>query len=284
MKTYDLRKGLGTYDTYIASRYPGGELYFNFLTQLGDHNPVVNFLTRLTSSDDLVLLCLAVDTYHRMMRRHHLKPFVKVSIPYMPYQQADRVFSPTSDFGLQTVTKILNSLDVDSYEVYDPHSDVAPALLKNCTAVPNHSFIRAVIGKLTEQGQDLTLLAPDAGAYKKIFKLAEAISFRGQIFSCSKYRDDHGKLTITVPENLVADNILVIDDICVGGATFVTLAEEINVLELSCNLHLAVSHGVFSKGFDPIRGYYNSVFTTDSVFTGESSKDGFLNVHKLTFG
>lgn len=57
MKTYDLRKGLGTYDTYIASRYPGGELYFNFLTQLGDHDPVVNFLTRLTSSDDLVLLC-----------------------------------------------------------------------------------------------------------------------------------------------------------------------------------------------------------------------------------
>ena len=68
-------------------------------------------------------------------------------------------------------------------------------------------------------------LSPDSGAYKKIFKLAEKIGFKGEILCCQKNRDiKTGEVSVVVP-TLPAKDILIIDDICVGGRTFVEIAK-----------------------------------------------------------
>ncbi|NQY58528.1 hypothetical protein [Cognatishimia sp.] len=71
--------------------------------------------------------------------------------------------------------------------------------------------------------------------------------------------------------------ILVMDDICDGGATFIKLAEylkeQCNIVRLNMALH--VSHGIFSKGLDSLLEHYNHIYTTDSFCN-------FIEHEKLT--
>ena len=54
-----------------------------------------------------------------------------------------------------------------------------------------------------------------------------------------------------------ADNLIVVDDICDGGATFISLAESIKKYNEKANWYLIVTHGIFSKGVSELEKYYN---------------------------
>ena len=114
------------------------------------------------------------------------------------------------------------------------------------------------------------LISPDAGANKKIYKLAEQIGYTGDIITCSKDRDSEGKLTkCVVPycSSLVKDYII-IDDICDGGATFINIAKELKPRALKNSyqpkIYLIVTHGIFSKGTTELGHYFDAIYTTNS--------------------
>ena len=58
--------------------------------------------------------------------------------------------------------------------------------------------------------------------------------------------------------------ILIVDDLCDGGMTFIKSAERLYELEAK-EVHLYVSHGIFSKGLKPL---------TDSGIKRIFTKDG----------
>ena len=66
------------------------------------------------------------------------------------------------------------------------------------------------------------------------------------------------------------------DDISDGNGTFIALA---NMLVKTGNngsqLDLYVTHGIFSKGLDNIRGLYNKVYTAN-LMNNEVKYDGML--------
>jgi ribose-phosphate pyrophosphokinase len=53
---------------------------------------------------------------------------------------------------------------------------------------------------------------------------------------------------------------VIIDDICDGGATFLSIAEKINAKHLT----LIVTHGIFSKGFSALEKRFNEIIVSDS--------------------
>ncbi len=115
------------------------------------------------------------------------------------------------------------------------------------------------------------ILYPDAGA-------------RMRYTACSiphvnveKERTADG-IKINLPELPKTGKILVVDDICDGGATFIKLAEEVRKVS-DADLYLQVTHGIFSKGFDIFKPYYKQIFTTNSYQDiGDSYFDGFKNI------
>lgn len=261
MTHIDLKTGICDADKYHAWKFPGGEIHMKLKTTPEDK---VNIKTNLKSSDDLILLCLMCDT----LTKYNPKIDITVYIQYMAYQQADRDFGYVECFSLKTICNILNGLNVNQYHIYDCHSDVAPALLKNCTVLSNDTFIQNVLynwkqsnpGKTTKN--NLIILAPDAGAYKKIFKLCEDIKFDGRIECCAKSRNhDTGEKTIIVPRIDGDQDILVIDDICLAGGTFLGVASGISDKN---KLFLAVSHGIFNNGVDHLLKVYDTIYTTNS--------------------
>lgn len=266
----DLTKGITETTAYKAWKFPGGEIHFKFsdefLRWLNNHR-TLEIQTRINNSDDFLFLLLVIDTLKKDYQNHT----VDVFIPYMLYQQADRDFSVGECFSLRTVSRILNSIGVNSYTIYDPHSDVTPALLQNCKVVDNSEYIRWVLEQLPSLGKysngfNVVLLSPDAGAYKKIYKLANKIQFKGEVASANKSRSistgNIDSLELS-KQDFEGKDVLIVDDICIGGRTFIELAKKLKERNVG-NLYLAISHGIFSNGYDELSQYYKKVFTTNS--------------------
>ena len=188
--------------------------------------------------------------------------------------------------------EILNEREYDSVTIYDPHSDVVTALLDNVKVASNREFVRKAILEITAVdgnninmwGKDnLVLVSPDAGANKKIISLAQSLDIQN-IVKCDKTRDvKTGKLTgfRVYEEDLLGMDCLIVDDICDGGGTFIGLARELKKKNAG-KLYLAVSHGIFSKGFDELDEVFDAIFTTDSRFTAEYDyAQNYLDSRKL---
>ncbi len=246
----------GTEIAFKSFTFSGGEPHIKIDTDF-DKSEGVTVTHRINSFNDLGLLCLAVDAL-----KHMDVTLENLVIPYFPAARQDRLMIPGEPLSVKVYAEIINSFGFKKVVVLDPHSEVTPAVLDRCHAVPNHAFVQEVI-RLT--GTDVTLISPDGGALKKIYKVSE---FLGgvEVVECSKSRDvKTGKLTgfKVYADDLQGKNCLIVDDICDGGGTFLGLAEELKKKHAG-NLYLAVTHGIFNKGFDELKEAFQHIYTTNS--------------------
>jgi ribose-phosphate pyrophosphokinase len=235
--------------------FSGGEPHIKIVPDF-DTNRKVTITHRLNSFNDLGLLCVTVDALRRMDVK-----IIELFIPYFPAARQDRVMIPGEPLSVKVYADIINAMQLNKVFVFDAHSEVTPALLNNSTVIPNYAFIKEVLNKI---GENVKLISPDGGALKKIYKVSE---FLGgvEVVECSKSRDvKTGKLSgfKVYEEDLQGMDCLIVDDICDGGGTFVGLAEELKKKNAG-KLYLAVSHGIFNKGFD-VLDCFDKIFTTNS--------------------
>lgn len=232
----------------------------------------VTITHRLNSFNDVGLLCLAVDALKRMQVE-----IKDLYIPYFPAARQDRVMIKGEPLSVKVYADIINGLGFKKVFVFDAHSEVTPAVLDNCEVIPNHKFIAQVVEAI---GNQAILISPDGGALKKIYKVSE---FLGgvEVVECSKSRNvKTGKLSgfKVYSDDLQGRDCLIVDDICDGGGTFIGLAEELKNKNAG-KLYLAVSHGIFSKGFEELSKSFERIFTTNSF------KDlTHANLHQINLG
>ncbi|SDD57516.1 ribose-phosphate diphosphokinase [Pedobacter soli] len=237
--------------------FAGGEPHIKIGSNF-DPASVVQLTHRINSFNDLGLICTTVDALKRMGVKT-----IKLFIPYFPAARQDRVMVPGEPLTVKVYADIINALGLDNVTVFDPHSEVTPALLNNCTVITNHVFIQEVVAQI---GEGVRLISPDGGALKKIYKVSEFLG-GAEVVECSKSRDvKTGKLSgfKVYADDLKGTDCLIVDDICDGGGTFIGLAEELKNKNAG-KLYLAISHGIFSKGFNELAKYFDQIFTTDSI-------------------
>lgn len=235
--------------------FSGGEPHIKIASKI-NANDSVTITHRINSFNDLGLLCVAVDALKRMNVKE-----INVFIPYFPAARQDRVMISGEPLTVKVYADIINSLNCNKVQVFDPHSEVTSALLNNCEVITNYDFIQQVIKKI---GKEVILISPDGGALKKIYKVSEYLGGI-EVIECSKSRDvKTGKLSgfKVYSEDLKGKDCLIVDDICDGGGTFIGLAEELKNKNAG-KLYLAVSHGIFNKGFDSL-SIFEKIYTTNS--------------------
>lgn len=235
--------------------FSGGEPHIKIKPDF-DVSETVTITHRINSFNDFGLLLLAVDALKRMEVK-----LINVFIPYFPGARQDRVMIAGEPLSVKVYADILNGLKLNKITVFDAHSEVTPALLDNCEVISNYAFIAEVLKKI---GNDVKLISPDGGALKKIYKVSEYLGGI-DVVECSKSRDvKTGKLSgfKVYDDNLQGIDCLIVDDICDGGGTFIGLAEELKNKNAG-KLYLAVSHGIFNKGFEAMKAF-ERIFTTDS--------------------
>ncbi|RYD57576.1 MAG: ribose-phosphate pyrophosphokinase [Sphingobacteriales bacterium] len=238
---------------FKSFNFSGGEVHI----KLAEAAEKVMITARLNSSDDVMRLLLAVDALRRSGTER-----ISAFIPYLPYARQDRVMVPGEPLSVKVIADLLNSCNFHRIYVYDVHSEVSLAVLNNVQLITNESLVRTVL----KDKRDYLLVSPDAGALKKIYKLAQAIQYTGDIVLCNKIRDVKDgqikKIDIDC-KDLQGKECIVVDDICDGGTTFVGVAKELK----GCNagkISLIVSHGIFSQGEALLSEHLDHIYTTDS--------------------
>lgn len=237
----------------------------------------IEIKARLNNFQDLELIICATKSLRGLgVKEIHLYT------PYFLGSRSDRKFEEGSNGYLKDIIcPIINSLNFESVTVLDPHSYVLEACLNNFRREDNKQLLGFAIKEIYGLPMDFTkninnclLVSPDAGASHKIYKLAEQIGYKGDIITCSKERDNEGKLTkcvIPYHRDLICPlvnpkNIIIIDDICDGGATFINIAKEIKNDERygGNKIYLIITHGIFSKGFGELSKYFKGIYCTNS--------------------
>lgn len=160
---------------------------------------------------------------------------------------------------------MLNQAGFKKIKIFDPHSEVSTALIDRSYTVTNHSFVKDALDNYTSSysGETICLVSPDAGALKKIHKLAQFLNI-DNVVECMKERDvKTGALTNfkAMTDSLDGQTCFIVDDICDGGGTFAGTAKMLKEKGAG-KVHLIVSHGIFSRGITI--GYIDQIYTTDS--------------------
>jgi ribose-phosphate pyrophosphokinase len=277
-RVLDLTNKLDSEIQYEVSKFPDGQ---QSITILNPHHhwvlkqkvDYVKIHSRLNSFADLELIICA-----KKALDHLGVSQVVLHVPYFLGARSDRKFQEGSIHYLRDVIcPIINSLNFNSVVVLDPHSDVLEACLNNMIKIDNHLIVKSaltLIDNKNDARERICLVSPDAGAYKKIFDVAKKFDI-DKVITATKVRDlKTGKILHTeVPTPDMHNDIkyVIVDDICDGGRTFTEVAKAIKAVRPTAKVHLVVTHGIFSAGFEPLKEYIEHIYTTNSVKDEEDS-------------
>lgn len=262
---------------YEMFDYPAGELQVRLkphVIPLVHAAETIQICARVKGSEALIGLLLLSNAIRGV------KPaaVIDLLIPYLPYARADRRFVDGDCYGLQQFGPILRlgcwqrivTLDVHNHIKATAH---VSSFLVNLDPLPYitralSDFVQA--NRLTNEA----ILFPDAGAGKRYRIPGYERSFVG-----AKERvPQTGKLSgFEVPDLANYDGVLIVDDICDGGGTFLGIAECLRRTAFRGPIALYVSHGIFSKGLFALRNHFEQIYTTNSF--SEGSPDPWLTVY-----
>ena len=236
-------------DNYFL--FPAGEVGVKLDTQnlAFWKNPSDTFTieARVQNSNDLFRIALVKDAIERMVGYGHK---INLFMPYVAYARQDRVCVAGEPHSLKVFCDYINGLNFNEVKVVDPHSLVTEALLNKVKIVSQLS--------LFQNNQELKrfvfnnapiFVSPDSGANKKTSEIAAYFQHKNFI-RCDKLRElSTGKIkeTIVYCDDLLGLDVMIVDDIIDGGATFTFLAKELKKKKCG-KIYLFATHGIFSKG------------------------------------
>lgn len=217
--------------------------------------------TAIRSSDELLQTVLVSE----VLRRQGYSE-INLDIRYLLGARMDRPIGQNEPFTLNCVARILNSCGFSKVRILDAHSEEATRLIRNSENVLPYMVAEQVFATLP----DAWPVRPDKGAGNRVGKLTNVCRPANRaIIRCEKSRNSEtGKLSgfsVNDPSWVsTCKEVVIIDDICDGGGTFVGLAKELRKAGAQ-KVYLYVTHGIFSKGL-PLEGI-DHIYTTDSYYS-----------------
>jgi ribose-phosphate pyrophosphokinase len=200
---------------------------------------------------------------------------ISLYIKYLPYGRQDKEVSNKTTFALHSFAKMINGMAFNYIEICDPHSKEALNLIDRSSAC----YPTQIVEKVTVETKSNIFCYPDKGAVEKYTKIYGAMFIYGE-----KVRDQaSGRITsYQLVGNPIGKRVLIVDDICDGGATFVLLAKEL-LQAGATEVNLFVTHGIFSKGLKPLyESGIKRVFTQDGE-ADEHYVDGHSGRTEITY-
>jgi len=255
--------------TIIAqNHFPDGTLHLTYKRNNPSFGimPANNnsLITWCYDSDDELFTIICLVNHIR-----ELEPDGKIllQMPYLPNARFDRIEQSTDIFTLKYFCKIINSLNIDSIEILNPHSNVSTALLDRVVALPT------LAPRIANGFPNALLFFPDEGAAKRY-----AQTFQRPYAAGCKERDwATGAITnyyVASGLELIEDkDILIVDDICSRGGTFLHAAETLHALGAK-DIYLYVDHceNTILDGDMINSNLIKKIYTTDSIFTKSHDK------------
>lgn len=258
--------------------FPAGEAHVK-VNDNADLTEYSLFLADIRGQDPQDLLHLAMWEDVLIHEAPHARRIL--FLPYLPAARADR----GRPLGAEVYARWVNGLNIDQIITIDPHSPVAPEqYFREPTIFPVERIIRKVLQDSSRDSKPnnayVGVIAPDKGAVDRATRAATVMGV--PVFRAEKSRDfESGKLTgFQMLDELPAEGkLLIVDDICDGGGTFIGIAEATGLPKE--RLDLWVTHGVFSKGLRALSEHFGQVHTTDSYANRTALFSQHINDHDV---
>ncbi len=260
----DLKNKEKSFINYEISRFPDGQQSIhlvNVRTALFV-DKTVQITSRLNDFKDLELIICANQALKNIGVGH-----VNLYVPYFMGARSDRQFNNTGvNYLKQVICPIINNQNFSRVSVIDPHSDVLEACLNNFDKINNFRLVNFALESLNGRSAQTAIVSPDAGALKKIYDIAKEFNITN-VTTASKVRDistgDVLRTELPTMDLTDIEHIIIIDDICDGGRTFIELAKEIKK-QTDKPIYLIVTHGIFSAGYEKLSDVLDGIFCTNS--------------------
>lgn len=166
-----------------------------------------------------------------------------LTMTYLPYGRQDKQILNDQCGALRVFAEQINTLGFNKVRAIDPHSEVAAEVIDRFEALSPLPFINAAMKAFKP-----TMIAyPDDGAFRRYGRLIS-----GPNYVCANKKRDQSTGEITSLElisnkPIKFEDVLIVDDICDGGATFIRLGEKLTQSGAR-RIGLFTTHGIYSKG------------------------------------
>lgn len=248
--------------------YPDGQ--HTILLDLGslDIKKMVEIQCRIKNWCDMeILMCIIA-----ALRKNdfHVN---RLEFTYLFGQRSDRVFAPGEpNYFKEIVGGLISNWDIDRISIVQPHNKI---VTKYVNASSDESIMASMLREF-DNGSDKFYIGGD----RSIIGMTEFIFFMDEQIAFEKHRtltNIRVSLSNEVREKVMALDplipIIIYDDLCDGGATFIAEAEYLRNLDVKNPLYLCVVHGLFRNGFTELFKHFDRIYTTNSYSDIKSYED-----------
>ncbi len=245
-------------------KYPDGQISV-ILDEVVTDNFTIK--ERINSYEDLLYVRSIADAVHST---GHVPTIV---IPCLFGQRSDRRFNGQQSHDLKLIAEVINNCRAKQVMIFDPHSQSSLDLIENSTSLSSYKFVQEAYYHMSSANK--VLVAPDAGAYKKVYDYAEVLAT--PLVAAVKHRTKEGKPLVEVFGDVKGKDCLIVDDYADGGRTFIKLGEKLKEQGAS-KVNLYVSHGLFSAGFEDLKKVIDHIYCTNSI--SDLKEDAYITQFK----
>lgn len=249
--------------------FPDGAVWLKVIGELPRFAQVMRVrVAAMRDMNDFMLLAQLVDAVRHVtdIAVSHLE------LAWLPWARQDRHMVNGDSFALKVFANQLNTLNFSKVFLLDPHSDAAAAAINNSVVIAQETCLMKSENLLQAISTGkLMLVAPDAGALKKIHNVAKASGARDYAILTKERDVATGNLTgfSLVSGNVAGKDVLIVDDLCDAGGTFIGSAQVLRDAGAR-SVSLYVTHGVFSKGVENLlNNGIDAIYTTTSFASSE---------------
>lgn len=254
--------------------FPSGEQHLK-LKEI-DANEKVMIVSRFNKASDLVNIALAKD----ILNRNDCTD-VSLFIPFVYGGRQDRITSKEEPLTVKVMANMINSLGFKRIYTYNNHSY---AIENNYNSYMRKDFshiesyeTNEILRILNNNHKEINLVSVDYGSAKKIYALANVLrkhDIKTNTIQLDKIRDiSTGKIVRTEVLTDITNPKLptfIVDDICDGGRSFLEAAKMLKGKSIE-NIHLIITHGIFSNGFRDLSREFTTITSTTSIIDPNES-------------
>lgn len=268
-------KSLKEYSMIFVNKILFQPMYFNDGTLRLKYNveptPIDSILWLYDNDKEMVQLWYLI----KHIKNNKVDVQIDLYMPYIPNARMDRCQNNDEVFTLKYFADFINDLHLHQVFVFDPHSNVAAALINHLTIVnpkQNITLVKAM------HPNTINFFC-DEGAYKRYHPLLSdpcLFGVKERDWDSQKIHD----LKIIGDENLIkGHDILICDDIVSRGSTLYYAATQLNNLGAD-HIYVYISHCEDTVLQPHINGkfslldfaFIDKIYTTNSIYREKHPK------------
>ena len=214
------------------------------------------------------------------LRQSYKVEHIKLYLPYFPNGRQDRICYNEECFTLKYFCQFINSLNFDQVFIFDPHSNVTPALLNNVFIENPIREINYLLGEYPSA----TLAFVDEGGYKRYKNIIDDNYFIFGVKDRDWSSQNINSLQVLGAKHMIAGHdILIVDDIASRGSSLYLLAKQLKEMGAE-NIYVWVSHcentvlqpHINGESLLDIPNLITRIYTTNSIFRANHPKINVL--------